>query len=645
MLGMGPFIAGTGMTPAGMATDVGGSADGVGVGMLGLSARDQEDERGRRIEEIVKIVGRKWGRVSPEGVERSARRVGLECLWEEGQGQLRTLSMAGRGILIDVEFTGEEVGAVVLSFPDSGEGVGKGGVEGAEVLRRDLIGQQGEGYIMLEAFVTNLERLAGMDRLGELGVSCFDAVEGLHHCLQRIYDWEFKRRREQGQDENRGEQDFEMEVLCEGSGRPRIHTRGQVGLALQYWVDRRLVRRKRKADEMEIDSDGVGHQGEKDEEDKLHIYSALIECEASPSSLYPPIRVSADWVSTSIEKPPSSTDPTTSTLFPLSATDSPIDWQEPPPTLLSDNDNNNAAAAAADSITMSPTSLLAGKSPNARFVARLQPPIVVPLQVAIDIYESVSAPLAQESIQATTYESLLFADIDAAMPPSSPPKQPQPQPQPQSQPQAQAPRMVEQTVTSYDPSGTGTGTDHRHSYTLFTPPQSFARLIENIPFAHPRQLLAVLPILRQWALIGSILRRSFTPPKPKPNIHATNPNNNDTTTPTPHSFPTIEEELAALLAPSPPPPTTASASASTLPPPLPVDISLSLSPPRLRVIFERAGILRSVVFSVGRNGGVLVEGGSGDGSGDGGLDEKVRKVLVLGESVGVVVGWLGVRGG
>lgn len=611
MLGMGPFLAGTGMTPAGMATDVGGSVDGVGVGVLGLSARDQEAERGRRIEEIVRIVGKRWGRVSPEGVERCARRVGLECLWEEGQGQHRTLSIAGQGVLIDVEFTEEEVGAVVLSFPDSGEGVGKGGAEGAEVLRRDLKGQQREGYVMLDAFVKNLERLAGMDRLGERGVSCFDAVEGIHYCLKRIYEWELKRR-EEGQGK---EQDLEMEIMCEGSGRPRMHTRGQVGLAVQYWAERRFVRRKRKAEEMEIDSDR-DHPGEREEE--LHIYSALIECEASPSSLYPPIRVSSDWVSASIEKPPS-TDPQ---LFPISA-DSSINWQEPPPTLLSDN-------GPPALMNMDPAPLLSCKTPNARFVARLQPPIVVPLQVAIDIYESVSAPLAQESIEATTYESLLFAAIDAAKP---------------SSPKTAQPRVVEQTVTSYD--STGTATDHRHKYALFTPPQSYARLIENIPFSHPRQLIAVLPVLRQWALIGSILRRSFIPPPPPtPDIKAPNNNNNDDDTqPASHEILTVEEELAALLAPSPPPASS----------PLPVDISLSLTLPipRLSAIFEHQGRLRTVVLGFGLNGLVVGVGGEkdrgrpeeGEGRvGDLDLDERVRRVVMLSESVGVAVAWFRIRG-
>lgn len=72
--------------------------------------------------------------------------------------------------------------------------------------------------------------------------------------------------------------------------------------------------------------------------------------------------------------------------------------------------------------------------------------------------------------------------------------------------------------------------------------------------------------------------------------------------------------------------------------------------PRLRVIFALEGKLRSLVFGVAGNG--VVVGGGGEGGrerGDRGNgvgddekkeNEKIGKVLAVGESVGVLVAWM-----
>lgn len=637
-LGLGAFGASTGMTPLGLGVEGPGSVDGATAGNLGLNARDQDKERRRRIEEIVQMMAGRRGRVSQEGVERCARRVGLEWMWEE-EGGKRTLSIAGSGVLVDVEFTGQEVGAVVLSFPASGEGVGKLAGRGADVLRRDLKGD-GKGYVMLDAFVGNLERLAKMDRLGGGGLSCFDAVEGVYKCLQRIYAWEMEKSRESKGFNDGDEEECKREVMCKSSGRPIMHVAGRVGFALQYWQERRLVPgRKRKAEEM-------GRDGLEEDNPDSKIYSAIIECEASPSELYPSVRVSDSWVSAHIEKPsPLDHDP-----FSLTAASS-IDWQEPPSTLLSPDPLPGA-------IALDPDPLLPRKTPNVRFVAHLEPPIIVPLQTAVEIYESVGAPIAHESIQPTIYEALLFADVDQT---------PTLQPQSQQQQLRQAPktRTVMETVTSYHPGGTPS--QHRHKYALFTQ-QAFARRIDHIPFSHPRQLLAVLPLLRQWALMGNILRRSFAAPSVKKtasspdsglgrsngqskSANGTDDHDNDgdddadeaALTRALAQASTLEEELAALLA-------RPSAQTRGPPPPLAVDVSLSLSPspPRLGIISEResGGAPSGLTLAIGLNGSIeLLDANGGEANthskaAAGTVTERTKRVLEIGESIGVLVAWM-----
>ncbi len=634
MMGLGAFGTSLGMTPLGAGADGLGIGEGAAAGSSGINARDQDDDM-RRLEEIVKMLAGRWGRVCQEGVERCARRVGLEWMWEEGAK--RTLSIAGAGVLVDVEFTGEDVGAVVLNFPASGQEVAKLAGRGADVLMKDLKGN-GQGYVMLDAFVGNLERLAKMDRLGGPGVSCFDAVQGVYGCMERIFEWELGKLTEErgfyGDNES-----LAKEVMCKGSGRPRMHANGRVGFTLLYWQERRLVPgRKQKAYEMKIDS---SNEAELDDRG-LKIYSALIECEASPSELYPPIRISDAWVTAQVESVPSLE---TNPLYMTS--DSPIDWQEPPPTFLSPEPLPGA-------MSLDPGLSLPRKPPSLRFVAHLEPPIIIPLDIAVEIYNSVGAPLAEEFMPPTTYEALLFADID----------------QSSKKPPAGTPfRKSTGTVISYPP--TGPSLKHRHQYTLFaTHPQPYGRTIDRIPFSHPRQLVALLPLLRQWALLGSMLRRTFASQskEEKKNLHGfgvsgkthgedegeVEEEEEAALSNALANASTLEEELAALLAP---PPTTPSDHI----PALPVDIPLSLtpSPPRLGNIFglaqagAAAAAMNGLVFAIGPNGVLTVLGLGAHGQADEATVaktekiEKARKVLEISESVGVLVAWIcgGGRGG
>ena len=114
---------------------------------------------------------------------------------------------------------------------------------------------------------------------------------------------------------------------------------------------------------------------------------------------------------------------------------------------------------------------------------------------------------------------------------------------------------------------------------------------------------------------------------------------------------TLEEELAALLRPP------------TLPPAPPlslaVDVSLFLSPspPRLGIISEResGGAPSGLIFAIGLNGAIeVLEGGnSGERNGIGTTQakttaatvaERAKRVLEIGESVGVLAAWMGGAG-
>ncbi|KAI4265076.1 MAG: hypothetical protein L6R35_007212, partial [Caloplaca aegaea] len=495
-------------------------------------------------------------------------------------------------------------------------------------------------------FVENLERLARLDRLGTGGVNCFDAVEGVGGALRRVWEMETTKKRQATREER--QEDIEMAVLCKGSGKPTMHASGRLGQALQYWQESRHISgRKRSADDMDIDSPPAKEAISSKEPTR---WSATIECEPCSSDLYPPIRVSSDWVTndpcTDQQQEQHQQDPFTS-ITPSES--SPFTWHDPPPTFItsdpsamdlslsqSNNNNNN-------------------KTPDFRFTARLHPPLLVPLQTALNIYASVGAPLAQDSIQPTTFDSLLFP---ATTPPTNE-------------------RIAEREL--YTPGGTK---KKKHKYTLFTDPQAYARTIAEIPFAHPRQIVQLLPVLRQWAFISSLLRRCFFPSPSssssssssssltRTNINGAakddtddeneedDNNNNDNNSP-----PSPSSQLENLLNPSP------LASSKSKAKPKNIDISLAFSgaAPRFRLSFERQGEVADVGFCVGLNAEVgdvdvfVLEGeGSGADNNEGagsssssreGKDkagkrrEKVKKVIEVGEDLGVLVEWIvGVEG-
>ncbi|MCJ1391243.1 hypothetical protein MMC18_004106 [Xylographa bjoerkii] len=450
-LGMGISLSSMGLGPQQLAAG----------GILDTGLQDGEDEAQRRVGAIVELVGRRWGRVGREGVERCARRLGLECLWEHNEGEGRsTLSIAGNGLLIEVEWAGETVRGVALSFPGAGEGTERSASVGAEALRRCLVGK-GRGYVGLEAFAENLGTLAAMDVLGREGVSCFEAVEGVRASLARLWEWEVSK----VQDETGGEPEaIHREVLCKRSGRPRMHGAGKIGLRLEYWLSRRLVLpRARHADAMDVDSPSPP-----DTPRAPGLHALLIDCEAHPAALYPSIRLSDTWVAPSVS---STRSPSLATLF--APAPAPIDWLDPPSTYL-----------PSPSLT-----LAAPTPPSVRFRALLAPPLTLPLQKAMELYNIVGAPLTQDAIHMTTYTQLLFPAHAPA--PSEP--------------------LLQNTALRFErvlrvPGARGQLAACRHRYVLLTGGQDWARTVSEIPFSHPRQLVMVLPLLRQWAFVGGLLR-------------------------------------------------------------------------------------------------------------------------------------------
>lgn len=225
----------------------------------------------------------------------------------------------------------------------------------------------------------------------------------------------------------------------------------------------------------------VGREDE--EESESRTWALDIECEASPAELYPPIRVSRDWVSERVVKPKD--DHQRDDLFDETPDDiSPIiDWLEPPPTYLTHDTTNTATNTIGTSQQ---------HQPNVQFIAILDPPVVVPLHTAYEIYGIVGVQIPQESLRATTYDELLLE------------KKFQPHAQTQTQEGGIRRVTIERDVLVLSD-----GDEHKeervkhHHYNLYVPKPDYGRLIEEIPFSHPRQLVEILPVCCSSHLFSS----------------------------------------------------------------------------------------------------------------------------------------------
>lgn len=609
---------GLGLTP------LGGAASGMGgsivSGLAGMTEQDQEEERRRRLEVIAGLIGERWGWVGQEGVERCARRIGFECLWEDSMGgeTKRVLSIAGDGVLIEVELVEDQVADVGLSFPSSREEVGKWSERGATVLKKNLTRSEGDTIaklIDLKPFVRNLQRLRRMDQLSKDSVNCFDAINGIFQSLERLYRHELK---EMSAIED---SDVARHVLSAGNGEPQMHDNGYIGLLLHYWK-KRLPRVCQTTPEV-LDDNGAEE-----------LWSILFDCEECSAQMYPPVRISDDWISKDVRKP------------------NVQDGSE---------HSNNAIIIDWLAVPAGPSSDSELKIPNVRFTAHFEPEVIVPLQLALQICDSVSWPINQSSIMMTTFESLTFADQDAL------------------NPLLTSPRVVERSAVASD-----SNTESRTMrFILYTQPEEYAQVLTEIPFKHPMEIVALLPILRQWTVVHSILRRSFTSQGPHNSSKSSNSPKFEIVSDKPPQeiglapqtecsiFQSLEDEFAEFLA-SPPVSTTqpngtimpiANGHGSARVDPFDVNVALTTSTPspQFTVQFpspKHAGKVFNFAFSIGLNGrieNISIDNGSilpqteSEMTGIDGengakkaqrLENGVKRVLELSEDLGMVIEWL-----
>jgi hypothetical protein len=507
--------------------------------------------------------------VSNEGLERVARSIGLECLWEDnlsGGPKSKTLFIAGKGLTLEIAITNHVVENVSLTFPDCTPGVQQHVGKAADILLRDLKLESGQWALLntLEKFAPNLERLASLDRLSHTPMlNCYDAIDGLYQSLLKIHNWDVAKLKEDSSNRNRTDDYLRVAALYKAHGCPQMHARDRIGLSLDYWKERRR-----------LPTTSI----RKSEKDGVKTWSILIECAPKNDMAYMPVRVSEHWISDAIEKTANLTDAEM-----LTSAGPILDWQEPENTLVPADAGEKPEGAMSQEL----------KLPDVIFMAAFDPPLIVSSAVAAQIHSIADVP--PPNVTSATFDALLFP-----VPPGSPYDPTESRIVTRLQPVATFPvKGPMQELLKEGDKGVRV-----HKNTLNTDRAVYGEVLTKVPISHPRQLMHMLPMLRQYAFLTSLLASSFHHKKRFPEIPQDESASNDTAT--------AQDEFASFMNSSAD--KTAAAAANTNAPAItpygpafPVDIALTAHPvPQLRVVFPFRSRTANITLQIELGGKVNI---------------------------------------
>ncbi|KAL2178106.1 mediator of RNA polymerase II transcription subunit 1-domain-containing protein [Thermothelomyces heterothallicus CBS 202.75] len=542
------------------------SALDMGLQDLANLGRAAEDERARRLDNVIAILSRSKGLVSEAGLERLAKKLELEFIWENSMGDddKKTLIIAGSALELLIEFSNNIVQSVALSFPDSTEIVNKHAEAAGEILFKDLQLREGQSPLTksLEKFAANFERLAVLDKLSSPGLNMFEAVAGVYESLCRLHAWELQKAREDPAAAAKGEDYLESLVLCTKSGKPSMNARGRVGMTLDYWKERRLQPPPTNPD---MAAWVAEHE---------RTWSILIGCAPLREIGVNPVRISDKWIGPNVEKMPLPDE--LHTRGPI------IDWLEPESTFVPMPDQSKGGDP------MQPdASLLGPRLPDAVFHATFDPPVHIPTALWEQIQQLGCVMDETPLKQLATFDSLVIPHSPGSNPDS-----------------AGARTVTCKKKTPYTAPGETKLSFKSHVNTLFVNKPIPSRTLTEMTFSHPQQLVTILPYLRQYVFLATLLEHSLAePPNLSRPLGPAQPKDSAATSTT-QTVTTNQDEYRNLVTSS----ANGSSQEEEKEEPLNIDLTLTPLPlPRLRVVFPFRDRTADVTLEVRENGRVHVE--------------------------------------
>lgn len=544
--------------------------------------------------------------VTREGVERIAQLQGFNTLWDDDN-----LTIAGNAVDLELNFEAlsrDVVKDVSLKLSTSENEDPQLQEGGTKVLKENLAWSQSADpslpWTSLSSFESNLHYLRQIDQI-EDGAPCFSAVNSLYQAFQQIWNAEKQKLNWHATQSH----------LRRGAiGRPFLDRGSKLGLSLDYWVRRH-----------DLESDSSDNDAPIDPQD---LYTIQISCESDTT----PTLLPGNWVSDQVlseqTQAASILEADSDTLMP--------EWKDP----TSDTgDSKDPSGTTADDTAMGKPDQPLPSMLGMHFVCSLFPQVYLPINAAAGLNLGFAMlDLNQEST--VTYQKALQDYFSRGRPSDS-----------EEQTEERWHRDLP-IANAKDGSGL-----RRHSYALHSA-QNGAPLwcfpARTLKFNHPRQLAAALPMLRQYALLGSILQSLVEFPSYANNkyediipavggakvlqIHQrplkrSNIKNGN------HKFQNLTQQNGTAIDEAA----------------LPVDISLDIisdpSRPRLDIFIPLRGTVSRnrqkpfvfLSFDVCSGGSIEImslQGVQASGSDDTALKPKVARVLTATEDIGLVVEWL-----
>lgn len=392
-------------------------------------------------------------------------------MWEDVNGPVRTFVVAGATVALEIGMRDHVAQTVKLDFSVSKESVTKYASKAEAILLDDLKLAPGQHpwTKSLDKFAANLERLAALDKLsvldkdGKPHLVTHDAVAGLYESLEKLHEWDVKRLHEDAGLSAKGDEYIRVVAMCERNGRPVMNERGHLGMCLDFWRERRLfIPRSEQA---------------KEKRKSARTWGILIGC-AQRDPLYPaPVRVSSEWLADGIELP-----------APDGLQEPMLNWQQPPDCILPGDDSSQPHDGL--------MALAGPKLPDIMFMAAFDPPVTLPFSVWIEMRHVTGAPVGDPPPYMPTFDSLIFPpgpDYNAA-----------------------EPRVI--TATKLVKAFTKDMKQAPKTFEnrLFIHKPVYGQALTELPFSHPSQLVAMLPILRQYAFLQILLDRAFSNGEDRP---------------------------------------------------------------------------------------------------------------------------------
>lgn len=525
------------------------SLDTMGMGMGGMTMpRPNDDvERQKKLDDIVRTLSKKKGIVSEEGLERLVKRIGLDVLWED-RNNLKILCIAGTTFTLDIGMKDHEVHTVVLQYAYSGDefNAHKASAEGILLDNLKLKPGQIHWTKELDDFANNLEPLALMDKLsiiddkGNPLLVAYDAPAGIFESLHKLHEWDIRKLRDDPAYSTKPDMYVRTIAMCEHNGRPWIHEKGVVGTGLEYWRDQRYHNPSPAAAE---DWYTTGRH-----------WSITVSCaRRDPMAFGSAVRVSNMWIGDEVEMT------ITEGLPPM------INWQNPGDIILPDKPGDELL------------SLVGQRTPEVMFTAVLDPPVTLPITEWETIHQYTGAPVSHPTFNMQTFDYLVFP-VDGNY-------------------NAAASRMLDKNKAVITQGRYGTPETVAHTNRLFIEKPVYGQTLTELPFSHPSQLVDILPVLRQYAFLWNLLDKSFGSQAKDPTTPTAKTNGNETLTAKSDDFDTFMSDAAADH-PEPVPKEAVK-----------IDVRLALMPAnaRLDIVFPFQGRPAEVTVDIGRNGVVTVD--------------------------------------